>query len=119
MDVSKSAAPTQCQQISVNGRPTDIVITTFSDRLFIVITQLGKIGNLVDIRQESAHPDNPTEGNTAFSIRVLLGRDDEEVRAAARFLADSLKAPLPLLLSLCLDDYQPATLKVIAAALGC
>jgi hypothetical protein len=48
---------------------------------------------------------------TIFS--VLLGRDDEEIHVAARFLVDFIPAQQNVLFALSLKDYQPKTLRQI------
>ena len=35
--------------ITVNGVHTEVLLTNFADKIFIVITQYGKIGSLVNI----------------------------------------------------------------------
>ena len=52
-----------------------------------------------------------------FTYRVLLGRDDEEVHVAARFLMNFIPTEKPVILSLTLKDFQLQTLKQIADCL--
>ena len=71
----------------VNGHPTDIVISKFrydtkhssveiringillnSDKIFVIITQFGKIGNLIEVRRDVAQKDD-VANSTVFSIR--------------------------------------------------
>lgn len=34
----------------LDGIQTDILVQTFADRILVLVTQLGKVGNLVDIK---------------------------------------------------------------------
>lgn len=57
----------------VNGIPTQVVCTEFSNYIFVVLTQYGKIGSLISITPDSRSNDisAPT-----FSTKVLLGKDE-------------------------------------------
>ena len=37
----------QTGQRDIAGQSTQIVLQTFADRIFVLVTQLGKVGNLV------------------------------------------------------------------------
>lgn len=36
-------------QRDIAGQPTQIVLQTFADRILILVTQVGKVGNLVSV----------------------------------------------------------------------
>lgn len=57
----------------VNGVSTEVVCTEFSNYIFIVVTQYGKIGTLISIKPDSTTSDMsiPT-----FSTKVLLGNNE-------------------------------------------
>lgn len=57
----------------INGITTQVVCTEFSNYIFIVITQYGKIGTLVSVTPESRCDDF---SNPMFSTKVLLGKDE-------------------------------------------
>lgn len=59
----------------VNGISTQVVCTEFSNYIFVVLTQYGKIGTLVSVTSDSRSNDISTP---TFSTKVLLGK--EEVR---------------------------------------
>lgn len=48
----------------------------------------------------------------------MFGKDDVEVVAAARYIAEQINVDKPLLISISLKDYEPDTLKVIIAAIN-
>jgi Proteasome assembly chaperone 3 len=55
----------------------------------------------------------------SFSLifRTLLGKDDEEVHIAARFLAEKLDLSKPALFSFCVKDLGPKVLKALVEVL--
>lgn len=58
---------------TINGNPTQVVCTEFSNYIFIVLTQYGKIGTLVSVTPDT----RSGEINLPmFSTRVLLGKDE-------------------------------------------
>lgn len=50
-------APIQTYSLAkeVGGIETELVIQTFDDRIFVVVTQSGKVGCLVSLRTPSSH----------------------------------------------------------------
>lgn len=83
----------------VDGVPTEFVLTTFVDRIFILVTQSGKMGTLI-----SASRDAPA--SSSYTIATLLGRRDDPVSTLlARQLIEAISssstaAGKPLLLGL-------------------
>lgn len=57
----------------VNGISTQVVCTEFSNYIFVVLTQYGKIGTLISVTPDSRSNDISTP---AFSTKVLLGKDE-------------------------------------------
>lgn len=57
----------------VNGIPTQVVCTEFSNYIFVVLTQYGKIGSLISITPDSRSNDISTP---TFSTKVLMGKDE-------------------------------------------
>lgn len=58
---------------TINGISTQVVCTEFSNYIFIVLTQYGKIGTLISVTPESRANDISTP---MFSTKVLLGKDE-------------------------------------------
>lgn len=71
---------------------TDLVVTHYSDKLFIAVTQLGKLGTILEAGKEEARegPEGAGRGRPVFGVSVLLGREREEDRLLARMLAERL-----------------------------
>lgn len=57
----------------IDGILTQVVCTEFSNYIFIVLTQYGKIGTLVSITPDSKSSDIST---SMYSTKVLLGNDE-------------------------------------------
>lgn len=70
---------------AINGIPTQVVCTEFSNYIFIVLTQYGKIGTLVSITPDTRSGDISVP---MFTTRVLLGKD--EVRFQCVFVGLSI-----------------------------
>ncbi len=58
---------------TINGNPTQVVCTEFSNYIFIVLTQYGKIGTLVSVTPDTRSGETNLP---MFSTRVLLGKDE-------------------------------------------
>ncbi|XP_046647981.1 proteasome assembly chaperone 3-like [Daphnia pulicaria] len=102
---------TRTETIEINGNSTEVVISKFSDKLFIILTQYGKVGNVVEVRRDVAQKDDSS--SAVYSVRVLFGRDDEEIHVAARFLVNFIPTQQNILFALSLKDYQPKTLRQV------
>ncbi|XP_049601612.1 proteasome assembly chaperone 3 [Syngnathus scovelli] len=90
-------------QKEINGIDTEVVCTQFSNYIFVVITQYGKIGTLVSITPESKCDDFNTP---IFSTKVLLGKDEPLTHVCGKNLGTfvSQEAGRPVLLGLALKD---------------
>ncbi|KAG7243562.1 hypothetical protein INR49_011119 [Caranx melampygus] len=58
----------------VNGVSTQVICTEFSNYIFVVLTQYGKIGTLISVTPDSRSNDISTP---TFSTKVLLGKDEK------------------------------------------
>nr|XP_020498168.1 proteasome assembly chaperone 3 [Labrus bergylta] len=88
----------------VNGVSTQVVCTEFSNYIFIVVTQYGKIGTLVSVTPDSRSNDISTP---SFSTKVLLGKDEPLTHVCAKNLATFVSQAAgnrPVLLGLALKD---------------
>lgn len=59
--MSIQPASVQTEQ-DVAGTPTEVLIQTFADRILVIVTQLGKVGSLVQATMSSAAPIIPPVG---------------------------------------------------------
>lgn len=109
--------PVPAKQFSavIQGNQTDFVLCSYDDYIFVLATQLGKMGTLLLARKEKGHGAQMT-----FSVNVLMGKHDESMlQACARQLIENIShtsSSRPLLLSVGLKDHSVGTLKGIVAA---
>ncbi|CAK6972440.1 proteasome assembly chaperone 3 [Scomber scombrus] len=97
----------------VNGISTQVVCTEFSNYIFIVITQYGKIGTLISITPDSRSNDISTP---TFSTKVLLGKEEALTHVCAKNLATFVSQEAsnrPVLLGLALKDSSIDAIKQI------
>ncbi|KAG8006826.1 Proteasome assembly chaperone 3, partial [Nibea albiflora] len=88
----------------VNGIPTQVVCTEFSNYIFVVLTQYGKIGTLISVTPDSRSNDISTP---TLSTKVLLGKDEPLTHVCAKNLAMFVSQEAsnrPVLLGLALKD---------------
>jgi len=98
----------------IANKHTDFVINNYSDRVFINVSQCGRIGNLYMVKKESAAVPNST---TIYSVKTLLGTSDDATTVAVRALAEKLSTKSPLLISLSLCEPVSARNVAIIAEL--
>jgi proteasome assembly chaperone 3 len=84
--------------ISVSGSPATVLLSVFSDRVLVIVSQLDTFGTLVHAQRNSV-----LGGQATYATSTLLGmRDDMLPEVVARRLAERLYEAgieLPLLLS--------------------
>ena len=86
----------------INGTHTDIVVQVFRDRIFVVVTQLARMGTLLFASQEEN-----SMGEKDYTVNILMGRrDDPLLTIYARQLVEQIgkSSDLPLLLAITLKD---------------
>uniref|UniRef100_A0A131YA39 Putative proteasome assembly chaperone n=1 Tax=Ixodes ricinus TaxID=34613 RepID=A0A131YA39_IXORI len=105
----------QVRTVQVANHRTDIAVMDFADKLFLVVSQYEKMGTLVLITKDSAPNTEPQE--PVYTTKVLFGKDEAEVHAAARHLATIVDSPKSILLGLALKDFSPNTVRLLAKAL--
>lgn len=95
----------------VGGSHTDLVVTRYTNRLFLAVTQVGKLGTICEARrdklQEGSGLEFPGAGRVIYSVTVLLGQDKEEVSLLARILAEKLELTQPLVLCVGIKNLSP------------
>lgn len=103
----------------VNNIHTDFVIINYSNRVLIIVTTIGKIGNLFALRQSSSQAVAVSSPNPKFiyEIECILGAETEEIKLAVRSLAEKLCIGKPALLSLTLPVLDYNTVSQVANAI--
>ncbi|CAN9505519.1 unnamed protein product [Ophioblennius macclurei] len=102
--MSESIIKSKQAQKEVNGILTEVVCSEFSNYVFIVLTQYGKIGTLISVTPDSRSNDLSTP---TFSTKVLLGKDEPLTHVCAKNLATFVSHEAgnrPILLGLSLKD---------------
>ncbi|XP_026181095.1 proteasome assembly chaperone 3 [Mastacembelus armatus] len=95
----------------VNGISTQVACTEFSNYIFIVLTQYGKIGTLISVTPDSRSNDIST---STLSTKVLLGKDEPLTHVCARNLVTFVSQEAgnrPVLLGLALKDSSIDSIK--------
>ena len=69
---------------------TDLLVTKYTNCNFVSVTQLGKLGTIVQVLQEQVQG---IEGNSkiVYSSQLLFGLDSEEIQLMGRVLAEKIK----------------------------
>ncbi|GBM35671.1 hypothetical protein AVEN_97873-1 [Araneus ventricosus] len=111
-DLDKRKVSSKTGRGLVCGLPTEIVITEFENKFFILITDSGKIGSLVQVLQKTSESEN------ICSSRVLFGKDTPEIQAVACALAETCKFPKPVVFGLSLKDYSASSVKDLKTLLS-
>lgn len=113
-DSCHSAHRIRMASIIIDDTPTDFIVQPFSDRIFVIVTQLNKLGTII-----AASVDTTLAGAESFSVQVLIGkRDIPEVELCARSIMSAIAASgcrRPLLLSLALKQHSMSTIRPIIA----
>ncbi|XP_034395117.1 proteasome assembly chaperone 3 [Cyclopterus lumpus] len=104
MSSAEPVVRTKQTEKEVNGISTQVVCTEFSNYIFIVLTQYGKMGTLISVTPDSRSNDISTP---TLSTKVLLGKDEPLTHVCAKNLATSVSQEAgnrPVLLGLSLKD---------------
>jgi len=95
----ESAGPaTKLVGAIVDSVHTDLVVTRYSDKTLVCVTQLGKLGTIVQVEREQVRSGEEGGKKVVYSSTVLLGQDSEEIQFLARVLAERSQLTKPLVL---------------------
>uniref|UniRef100_A0A3B3SET4 Transmembrane protein 184a n=1 Tax=Paramormyrops kingsleyae TaxID=1676925 RepID=A0A3B3SET4_9TELE len=102
---------------TINGIKTQVVCTEFSNFIFIVVTQYGKMGTLISVTPDSRNADI---GTRTFTTKVLLGKDEALTHVYAKNLVTFVSQEAgnkAVLLGLALKDSTIEGLKAMKEAI--
>lgn len=111
--MEQSAGPTtRTHEALVCGVPTRFVLTAYSNRIFVVVTQSDNFGTLIAAQNESPM----TPSTCTYSTKILLGRrDDESLESYARTLCELIYKRNAnagqLLLAISIKEHSPETFR--------
>ena len=87
---------------------TDIVVQSFTDRHVVIITQLGKLGTIINAESDlSSNSANIIDGKKTYTMNTLLGkRNDPLFDVYARQIIEriAITSDKPLLLTIALVE---------------
>ncbi|CAF1245005.1 unnamed protein product [Rotaria magnacalcarata] len=101
---------TTTAQTTLSNHVTDLVISSFANKLFISVTQFGKIGSLVLVRRDVNLEEDSTP---VYSVKSLLGKDQAEYHILARHLYERLQLKKQLLFGFALHSFAKKDLEEI------
>jgi hypothetical protein len=96
--------------------PTEIVRISYSNKLFLMVSQTGKMGTIINVDSQAEMGD---EGPTVEAKTLIGQRNDVAMDVYARRIFEAVCAAegVPLVLSLALSEYTPANLSALIAEL--
>ncbi|KAI0566704.1 Proteasome assembly chaperone 3 [Gracilaria domingensis] len=98
--------------VQICDRRTDFLVQPFSDRIFVLVTQMEKMGTTL-----SASKEVTIAGAESFSVQTLIGiRDIPELELCARTIIAKISengCAKPLLVSLALRDHSMRTIRAV------
>ncbi|CRK98979.1 CLUMA_CG012201, isoform A [Clunio marinus] len=73
---------------SINGIQTEFVVHKFMNKILLIITQFGKIGNFYSVNNQVFSDDNMISASNTkiFNIKHLFGPESIETEGAIRYL---------------------------------
>eukprot|EP01069_Polyplicarium_translucidae_P012009 Polyplicarium_translucidae@DN464_c0_g1_i2.p1 len=107
-----SGPKTRTWQFSPLGITTNLIVTEFVDRFFVVLTQNGKIGSLIHCSKDASRE--------LFDVLVMSGdRQKHVLEVYARKLGELLCVDeRPLVVGITILDESPAMFKAVAEMLS-
>jgi len=87
---------------NVSGVRTELLVTRFSDKLLLTVTQLNKFGTWLQLDRAAVRPDGQETGSVTrqvYTCTVLLGQDTEELQFFGRTLAEKLNTDKTVILT--------------------
>ncbi|XP_069784425.1 proteasome assembly chaperone 3 [Narcine bancroftii] len=97
----------------IGGILTEVMCTLFSDQIFVVVTQFGKMGTLISVTQHNVANEI---GKSTLSTKILMGKDEPLIHVYAKHLVTFVceeSGNKPVLLALALKDANLESIKSI------
>ncbi|XP_074028343.1 proteasome assembly chaperone 3-like [Leptinotarsa decemlineata] len=116
LSVNKESSQVKSFAAVICGNHTEFFLTHFPNCINLVITQLGKIGNLYEVKVDQ--PENGLSiSEPTYSITTLLGAENIDAEVAVRYLTEKLGIRKHLILCLSLKDYTRNSVDKIVEAI--
>jgi proteasome assembly chaperone 3 len=110
--VPQPSFPMKIQQFAarINNIHTEFVIMYYSNQLFFLVTQLNKLGTIIQVKKYPELSERLSEEESCFSIRILLGkRNEPTLELCARQLMEIVRNNYPqnsIILSIALKEEE-------------
>lgn len=101
--------------VELDSNHTDIIIGNFNDKIFISITQTGKLGSILRVDREIFKPFENQEN--IYNIRTILGNECNEDHVLVRILCESINTTKPIIFSLNLKTRSSRIIKALVEIL--
>ncbi|XP_068690356.1 proteasome assembly chaperone 3-like [Montipora foliosa] len=101
--------------ILIDGIHTEVFCCCYQDRIFVIVSQLEKMGNLISVNKLSSSEDASSTGTQTFHTKTLMGSDEEIWHVYAKQIGAlvSSSSSKPLLVGIALKKHSPQTLQQI------
>lgn len=103
--ISTASFPVKTKQTKelIGGNQTQVLCSHFEDKVLILVTQINKIGNLIEIHKDVVL-DEEAGKQPMYSTRVLLGVDEPLTHVIAKNLISKIDTSKSILLGMSLKD---------------
>jgi len=95
------------------GVHTDLVVSRFEDRTLIVVTQIKKLGKILQVEKDQVKGPLPAASRSVYTVTTLLGQTSEDSCVLARILAEKLNITKPLILCIGIKQLSPQTVNLV------
>jgi len=90
-----------------------LVVSRFEDRTLIVVTQIRKLGKIIQVEKDQVKGPIPSSNRSVYTVSTLLGQNSEDSSVLARILAEKLNITKPLILCIGIKQLSPQTVNLI------
>ncbi|CAH2236120.1 jg15115 [Pararge aegeria aegeria] len=93
----------------IDDVPTEIVISEYTDKTLLIISQYQNIGSMLMVQRDQVH--SPLGVDNIYTTKVIFGATGEEQQVAVRYLAEAINITKPLCIFINLKSYDIETVK--------
>ncbi|KAG8183536.1 hypothetical protein JTE90_003883 [Oedothorax gibbosus] len=104
-NTEKFKISTKTKRLTTCEKSIDVAVTEFKDKYFIIISETGKMGTLVQVSRETSGME------TLFNSKVLFGKDEPETNAAACALTETCNLLKPVVFGFSMRNFSSSAVK--------
>ncbi|XP_074612418.1 proteasome assembly chaperone 3-like [Acropora palmata] len=99
----------------MDGIHTEVFCSCYQDRIFVIVSQFEKMGNLISVNKLSTSEDSSLTGTPTLDTKTLMGSDEEIWHVYAKQIGALIceNSNKPLLVGIALKKHSPQTLQQI------